>query len=388
MDIRLMHIQFHALRQKKLGNDYTHLTDEAVDDTLNMVIEDTTRIKSSDEEVQEGQTNGLTERYYQGLETLIRTVNITQLQPYAFNPSGRVVDLDSIGKTVGNRFSAVGTLKSGNLYRIVTFNTGDDFSNVGAYNEQAFTFTAKGVAQYQPINRTAGYVIRNSQGLYITDTRDLEAGVSYTVLEGSLTYALADITTEGITVDGVTRIPNVNLIQNLVIDKDSTFIVHNNLTPSAWTNCSILENLSDGDIYYKFISSSATVDYSTGSTPASKIVKCRLYKARNIETILNHSRGSVISSPVSHIEGRKLVVYQNKDVRGVPVNEKFIILNVSVRYYKKPNVVSLTRNINCDLEEIDHPMIVRNAVELSTAASATQNFQTLASENAKLNVNK
>jgi len=386
MNNALMHVNFHLLRQQQLGNDYTHIEAESVDDYINIVIQDLVKERTNNQGVQEGKSNLLTEQYYEGLEPLIRTKSITQLQTYPFNNKGRVVNLNTISTDTGERFIARGSLVSGTLYRIVTFNTGDDFSNIGSDNQPSDVFTARGVSPYQPINRSAGFVIRDHTGVYIPDARDLDAGVAYTMLEGSVTFALADIGVEGITVDGVVRIPNTNLVADLTIDKGSTFVINTLLTPLTWSNCSIIENLDEGDTYYKFIGSSSKVDYSNGRTPVTKLVKNRLVRARNVEEHLNHSRGTVISSPLSHMEGGNLIVYQNADTNGIPINERFTINEVVVRYYKKPNVVSSVRNIDCDLDEIDHPEILRRAVELSTAANASQNNATIVANNNKTDV--
>lgn len=383
MDIRLMHIDFHALSQQKLGNDYTHLEHETVDDFINLEIANFIRIKTNNKAVQDGQSNSTTEMYYEGLETLIRSVKISQLPRYLYNGIGKVADLNAIGRATGIRFSASGSLKSGSLYRILSYTTGDDFTAVGGTNEVGAVFSANAEATFQPSDRSVGFVIRTPEGTYIADASALKAGVAYTLLEGNVTYTLASIGVNSITVDGVVKKPNDNIIADLLIDKGSTFVVNEDIVPGAWINSSVLENLDVGDTFYKFISSSSVVDFGTPTTTATMLSKNRLIMARDIETHLNNSRGTVTSAPLSHIEGEKLIVYDNISDKRVPIHEKFTIVEVVVRYYKKPNTVSLLRGIDCDLSEIDHDLIVRNAVELASAASVAQNFNTLSNQNQK-----
>lgn len=381
MDIRKMHITFHQLRQANLGNDYTHLVSESVDDLLNMSINDFIRLKTNNTTIQEVQSNISTEQYYEGLENLIRTSEISILKPYPYNDMGVVIDLHSLNIAGSDKYKASGTLLTGAKCKILVYNNSDNFTNVGGQNVVGDVFTVQGVSTFQPSNRSVGYVLIDADRSYITDSSDLLAGKAYTVLNGSITFAQSDLRFRGVTVDGVTYIDGQNLSSDLIINSGSTFIINDILTPTTWSNTSILQILNVGDEFYKLISSSSIVNYGAGNRNVLVQSPNRLYKSRDVNNYLAHGRGTVISSPISHMEGGELIVYQNQNSDIVPVNERFSINKVLIKYYKKPNIVSLNQNVDCDLNEIDHPAIVRKAVELSSAADVARNYQYIGDNN-------
>ena len=383
MDIRQMHINFHLLRKQNLGNDYTHLQSEAIDDLLNIVINDFIRLKINNPDIQEGQANLLVDQYYEGLESLIRTAEVTALRTYPFNTMGKVVDLHSINAIGSNKYSASGTLISGTTCKMLAYQTGDDFTNLNGDNSTGAVFKVVGDATYQPSSMSSGYVLGDSNNNFIAGTATLKAGESYTVHTGTITFDNDTMGTLGVTVDGITYINGVNLTTDLVINSGSTFIINDTLTPSTWTNATVIEVINADDEYYKLISSVSEINYSIQGTPTNIMAPNRTYKSRDVDLYLAHGRGTVLSSPISHLEGGELVVYENQNSELAPIHERFSITKVYVKYYKKPNTVSLSQGIDCDLNEIDHDEIVRKAVELSTAADTATNFQYLEANNRK-----
>jgi len=97
----------------------------------------------------------------------------------------------------------------------------------------------------------------------------------------------------------------------------------------------------------------------------------RLVIYTDIDGMLNHSYGTVISSPLCVLMDNKLRVYHNN---------KFRIFEVRIDYIRPPIRIDSVSNIDCDLDELIHPDIVDKTANYAAATFAAGSYQHLKNE--------
>jgi hypothetical protein len=97
----------------------------------------------------------------------------------------------------------------------------------------------------------------------------------------------------------------------------------------------------------------------------------RLVIATDVDNFLDHSYGTVISSPICALVDNKLRVYHNN---------KFEISDVDIMYLRPPATIDHVSNVDCDLDPIVHPSIVDKAINYIAATFASPAYQHLKNE--------
>lgn len=97
----------------------------------------------------------------------------------------------------------------------------------------------------------------------------------------------------------------------------------------------------------------------------------RLVIASDVDNFLNHSYGTVISSPICIMINNNLRVYHNN---------KFEIEEVIVRYLRPPAKIDSNANIDCDLDLLVQDIIVDKAVSYIAATFSSPAYQALKNE--------
>lgn len=103
----------------------------------------------------------------------------------------------------------------------------------------------------------------------------------------------------------------------------------------------------------------------------TKDVPCRIVKANDIHTALEHSFGTTITSPIAILANDKLRIYHDN---------KFEINRIFIDYIRKPVEVNYNDSIDCDLHSSIHGFIVSLASRKLAASMGTQQYQNLAVE--------
>jgi len=103
----------------------------------------------------------------------------------------------------------------------------------------------------------------------------------------------------------------------------------------------------------------------------TKDVPCRIVRANDIHTTLDHKFGTTITSPIAIIANDKLRIYHDN---------KFDINRIYIDYIRKPVEVNYTDSIDCDLHSSVHGLVVSLAARKLAASMGTQQYQNLAIE--------
>jgi len=382
MTIYEMVIKARLLLHKVNSNVYNSIGDEEWCDILNTTITEFVRSKCYDP-ADNNRDDYEIRNYYEGIQSLIRNKTFHNPANYEFYQNSRYANLSDLNDISGSRFVCKPNIKSGFKYRIVTKYGSDNFTSIGATeNIAGEIFIAKFVSSVQPTmySGTGGTVLRYGLNAYTTNGSNLYAGVNYIVLKGTVTFPIGYA--NKVILNGKSYYLTgglQNRTTNLVATAEDTFVIYQEYT-TQWSGYSILEEQTDNAIYFKYISSTSEISYNCGNINNVKTVANRLVKSDFIEQHLNHSRGAMISSPLVILENNNVVVFHNKNLSNVKLNERFDINSITVKYIKKPNEVSVSANIDCDLDEIVHEQIVREAVNSLNASVSNENYTALKNE--------
>lgn len=389
MDIHEMLIKCRFLLQKVNSNVYNSITEEEWCDILNITIDEFVRVKAYDP-TDNNRDDYEIRNYYEGIQSLIRTYTFYNPKPYSVYQNARYVNLSDLSNISGNRFLAKPPIYSGRQYRIITKYGTDNFTTLGATsNDVGELFTVNFVATtgYTMASAGDGTILRYGLSAYTTNASSLYAGIYYVVKTGSVTFPVGYA--NRVTVDGVDYYltgANQNRTSSLVVNVDSSFIIHQTYNVQ-WAGYSILEEVTTADLYFKYISSLSETSYDCSpNAERTKVVQNRLVKSDFVDLHKQHSRGTAISSPLVVIEGNKLIVFHNANLSYVKPEHRFDINSVTVKYFKRPNRVSIAANVSCDLDEIVHNEIVRQAVDTVNASINNGTWEKLKTETASKTV--
>ena len=378
-----MIIRCRMLLQRVNSNVYQSILTEEWEDMINMTIDEYVRKHSFDPQ-DSNRDNYEIINSSEGLQTLIRTIKVEYPSKYLNFTDGYYVNLASLGNILNAGYISHVPIKSGFLYRIVKLYGADTFVSVGATNNvNGELFTANFTASASPTLLASGdgTILSYNGDKYTTHTTsNLRAGISYNVGLGTVTFAVGyalKITADG--VDYWLAGANQNRATNLILSAGSTFVIHDEYS-AQWADYSILEELGASEVFFKYISSKTDIEYDCkGVTTLRKDAGNRIIKVKDLEDFRRTNRSMQISSPLCILHNNNLVVFSNESL-DVPVDKIFTIRNIILTYYKRPNRVSVTSNINCDLDEIVHEEIVRKTVDSMVAAISSPNYQAMKSE--------
>ena len=381
MTVREMIVKGRLLLQQINSNIFASITDEEWCDVLNMTIEEFVRKRSFDPK-DSNRDNYELINYSVGLQSLIRTHKFQFPKDYLNFTDGYYGNLLSLDNIQGQGYISHIPIQSGLLYRIVKLYGADDFKVVGANaNEEGELFIAYFNASVNPTLSTPAVLLYNTD-VYIThSTTNLKAGITYSVLKGTVTFPIGyslKVTVNG--VDYWLTGTSQNRISNMVLSTGDTFVIH--ATYSAqWSNYSILEEKVNNGGFFEYISSKSNIVYiCNGKTNIRRDVPNRFTKVKDIEHIRLESRGAVISSPICMLHNNNIVVFGNSSLTHLEESRRYTIQDIILTYYKKPNVVSVSANVNCDLDEAVHSEIVRKAVDTLNATTEGANYQAMKTE--------
>jgi hypothetical protein len=373
MTIHEMIVKGRLLLQRNNSNIHQYLQDEEWCDAINITISEFVRKHTYDPR-DSNRDNYDIVKHSDGLQSLIRTSSFDNPKAYINFVDGYYANLKSLDNDVTGYLS-IAPLKSGLEYRIVTLNGSDSFISVGAtYNNEGEIFTCNFVASETPVLNASGTILRYDTDRYTThSTTSLRAGVVYTINQGSVTFPVGytlKVVANGN--DYYLAGANQNRTIPLVLTVGDTFMIYEEYT-TQWSGYSILEEMSYNSKFFKYISSKSDISYTCdGASTIVEDVPNRLVKVKDIENFRLRSRGSITKTPMCVLHNSNLVVFSNESLPYVDDNAKYTIDKIKVTYYKKPNQVSISANVDCDLDDIVHEEIVRKTVDTLLASKTSQ----------------
>lgn len=122
-----------------------------------------------------------------------------------------------------------------------------------------------------------------------------------------------------------------------------------------------------------------TASGTPGSYGGAALVKTkdfpnRLLKAQDLDNALIHSFGSTAASPIVMLTSDELRVY---------TRNQFVVNDISLRYIKAPVQVNYIQEIDSDLPESMHSVLVDLCVQVLAAHTGSEEYPQIAQENAK-----
>lgn len=404
MNILQMHISLDEMLNNLTSNVKDRIYPEVKDDFLNAEIREYVA-KNSYRPPADKIDGEQIKQSYRGLKNLLRSFEYVSPPTYSDYERCRYVAFDSI---VINSTDPVYLSKpdsdtpitAGYKYQILQKYSGDDFTTYGATsdeNVEGGVFIANfATAPIQPTTFANTTVLSYGYANYISGASgDLESGVLYTVVNGTIVFTADDITGKGITVynddyDGTTLIYNVNTAQDLTLTAGDKFIINDEKTTTLtdWQNGSVLKQLSTNDAFFEYVSARAKVQFNCSGETKTKTVPVGLVELHAFEHYRSFAHGSAINRPLAAIENNKLILgYTLGDVR-IATEKQFDITNVYLTYIKQPATVSLDGNVDCDLDVIVHDSIIKGAATALASAINSGNWDKLMADKQESEMNK
>lgn len=386
MNIAKMHIGIELALQELNSNLYNTLQHEEKDYILNRVIENFIRAVALDEknEIRSilsiedikryyetinpfirdeiiGHINYQSEGYVEGLipsanivgeltnlflrngvTYRIQTAGITDLTPFGYDLTQEAGDEFICNTTEITSIADLDIFK-GEIYRIINNPDGHDFTQYGAESNEPgsefrvnadTTITSGDIVTLKPILRKA-----------IASLGDIELDPTELVAVDNVGY-FELISSQSLVSCG-------NPITSGELTKDEYYVVLVNGTTDLSGYGAYNPGDNDVNLVFKCINT-GTPSWA-GSTRLMKIKKVgnRLIKYNDKAAFLQHSYGTVITSPVSTMINNRLRVFHDK---------KFSIYGIQLQHVKIPNEVDYNNSIDCNLPASIHGKLVDWAV--------------------------
>jgi len=400
MNISTMHTGIDLGLQKLNSSVFGDVQDEEKDYVLNKVIKSFVLTVLGKRKENESRVVDLDtiSKYYSALQPYISSVELNKVETLG---ERFVTGLFPSGQTIAAFGS--GTIQAGIEYKVIT--TGTDFSNYGG---------------------TASLVTNDT---FVCEIANLVSGSSTVVGE---TYKIVNADTASFTSAGAkNNNPGTEFTATAIValGTGTELQVLKGIPP--WAGSTSLIPITD-DKYFEYISSESNVDignYITSGeltagkkyrvsvvgttvltsygafaaglsddgengliftciltgTPSwlggtklieTKNVSNRLILPQDIDNVLNHAYGTVKSSPYVILSGNKIKVYHDN---------KFKINRIYLNYIRKPIDVNLDKEIDCDMSESLHDIVVDLAVQHIAGVTGQPTYQGILNENVDAN---
>lgn len=223
-----------------------------------------------------------------------------------------------------------------------------------------------------------------------TVTKDI---VCFTIKDDSSLYSTFKIRINGVTVFDITTIPSISSGLASIESKFELFaILEQNLTGLGYdckygtyyeTYCGqgiviVADSSISVEVEYTpsdiitFTSSSKSFT-KISAISGTKEVPNRFTDTEKLYDLLASSFGTTIaSSPLSTMEGDKLIVFHNK---------KFIPTSIKITYLKKPRKINLSLNQDCDLDDWIQREIIDNTAKRLAGLVESNTYRNIINEN-------